>query len=413
MRIDASGNVGLKTTPSAWNTFTASLQIEGASLSGLGANNTALGSNAYYNSAWKYYGTGSATLYQQNAGQHAWSVAGSGTAGNNITFTQAMTLDASGNVGIGTSSPSARLHILTASDETIRLATSTTNPYLSFYESTNRRAYIQYAAGGGGLIIDSEAASAGICFNTQNSERMRIDSSGNVIIGTTTTNNKFRVYLNSSAVGNVTSANFTQDGAGDAALSFLIGAATEWLVGVDNSDSDKFKISNITGGGDFTATGLIITTAGNVSISGSLSKGSGSFRIDHPLPQLTETHQLVHSFVEAPKADLIYRGRVTLVNGKAIVNIDEIATMTEGTFEVLCCDVQCFTTNESDWTPVRGSVTGNILTIESQDALAKSDISWMVIGERKDKHMMDTDWTDDNGKVIVEPLKEIAALESK
>jgi hypothetical protein len=30
----------------------------------------------------------------------------------------------------------------------------------------------------------------------------------------------------------------------------------------------------------------------------------------------------------------------------------------------------------------------------------------MVIGERKDKHMMDTDWTDENGKVIVEPLKE-------
>jgi hypothetical protein len=31
----------------------------------------------------------------------------------------------------------------------------------------------------------------------------------------------------------------------------------------------------------------------------------------------------------------------------------------------------------------------------------------MVIGERKDKHMMDTEWTDENGKVIVEPLKTI------
>jgi hypothetical protein len=31
----------------------------------------------------------------------------------------------------------------------------------------------------------------------------------------------------------------------------------------------------------------------------------------------------------------------------------------------------------------------------------------MVIGERKDKHMMDTEWTDENGKVIVEPLKPI------
>ena len=32
-------------------------------------------------------------------------------------------------------------------------------------------------------------------------------------------------------------------------------------------------------------------------------------------------------------------------------------------------------------------------------------ISWLVIGERKDKHMYDTDWTDENGRVIVEPLK--------
>jgi hypothetical protein len=94
--IDTAQNVGLKTTPSAWNTFTSSLQIDGSSLSGLGANNTALASNAYYNSAWKYYGTGSATLYQQNSGLHTWQYAGSGTAGNNITFVEAMRITSSG-----------------------------------------------------------------------------------------------------------------------------------------------------------------------------------------------------------------------------------------------------------------------------------------------------------------------------
>ena len=79
--------------------------------------------------------------------------------------------------------------------------------------------------------------------------------------------------------------------------------------------------------------------------------------------------------------------------------------MTDGTFVILCRDVQCFTTNESDWTPVKGSVSGNILTIEAQDNTSTANISWMVIGERQDKHMHDTDWTDKNGKVIVEPLK--------
>jgi hypothetical protein len=53
---------------------------------------------------------------------------------------------------------------------------------------------------------------------------------------------------------------------------------------------------------------------------------------------------------------------------------------------------------------VRGSVTGNQLTIESNNASSAACISWLVIGERCDKHMFDTDWTDDNGRVIVEPL---------
>jgi len=140
-------------------------------------------------------------------------------------------------------------------------------------------------------------------------------------------------------------------------------------------------------------------------VDGALSKGSGSFRIEHPLPEKSATHQLVHSFIEGPQADLIYRGKVVLIDGKASVNIDAAATMTEGTFEVLCRDVQCFTTNESGWTAVRGKVTGNILTIEAKDADCVDEISWMVIGERQDPHMMETDWTDDNGKVIVEPLK--------
>ena len=81
--------------------------------------------------------------------------------------------------------------------------------------------------------------------------------------------------------------------------------------------------------------------------------------------------------------------------------------MTEGTFEALCREVQCFTTNETDWTPVRGKVTGNILNIEAQDLTSTASISWMVIGERKDPHIMETPMTDENGKVIVEPLKRV------
>jgi hypothetical protein len=147
-----------------------------------------------------------------------------------------------------------------------------------------------------------------------------------------------------------------------------------------------------------------IRNDGAVTVFGSLSKGSGSFRIKHPLISKKNTHQLVHSFIEGPQADLIYRGKIRLNAGKAIINIDEASTMTEGTFEALCREVQCFTTNETGWDAVKGKVTGNILTIESQNTESTDEISWMVVGERQDEHMIDTEWTDDEGKVIVEPL---------
>jgi len=88
------------------------------------------------------------------------------------------------------------------------------------------------------------------------------------------------------------------------------------------------------------------------------------------------------------------------------VNLDEAARITEGTFEALCTNACCFTSNESDWTAVRGSVSGNILTIKAQDPASDADVCWMVIGERKDQHMLDTNWTDENGRIITEPLKQ-------
>ena len=161
------------------------------------------------------------------------------------------------------------------------------------------------------------------------------------------------------------------------------------------------------GGGSANVTESFRINRTSCTVVGSLSKGSGSFKIDHPLKP--DTHHLVHSFIEGPQADLIYRGKATLVNGSATVNIDDAAGMTEGTFVALCREVQCFTSNESDWDAVRGSVSGNVLTIECQNQNSSATVSWLVIGERKDKHMYDTDWTDENGKVIVEPPK-VAAL---
>lgn len=159
-----------------------------------------------------------------------------------------------------------------------------------------------------------------------------------------------------------------------------------------------------------TAERMTINSTGAVSVAGAFSKGSGSFKIDHPLPPMADTHHLVHSFVEGPQADLIYRGTVDLVAGTAQVNIDTASNMTEGTFGALCRDVACWTSNEDGWTAIKGSVVGNMLTVTAQDDTCTDSISWLVIGERCDPHMIETEWTDDDGKVIVEPLKEQAEV---
>jgi hypothetical protein len=195
----------------------------------------------------------------------------------------------------------------------------------------------------------------------------------------------------------------------DANYYLTVASSTPYL-NFDSNDYISYSRSSNTMNFAIGGSTIATMTSTGLAVTGALSKGSGSFRIEHPLPALTETHQLVHSFIEGPKADLIYRGKAELVAGAASVNIDTVSTMTESTFVLLCRDVQCFTTNESDWTPVKGSVSGNILTIVAQDDTSTATISWMVIGERQDKHIMETEWTDEDGHVIVEPLKPVDAV---
>ena len=111
MRLDSSGNLGLGVTPSAWGSANIAAQI-GARMSLWSAgSSTIISNNQYRNSANAriYLQSGYAAEYQQDAGNgaHVWLTAPSGTAGNAISFTQALTLDASGNLLLGGTSAGA------------------------------------------------------------------------------------------------------------------------------------------------------------------------------------------------------------------------------------------------------------------------------------------------------------------
>jgi hypothetical protein len=111
--VTETGNVGIGVTPStAWNTG-SNLQV--GALGALYHNQTLGATDLTYNSirtgtdTYQYLNVSSlqASRFQQRDGSFRWFNAAAGTSPNAIAFTQAMTLDASGNLGVGTTNPAA------------------------------------------------------------------------------------------------------------------------------------------------------------------------------------------------------------------------------------------------------------------------------------------------------------------
>jgi hypothetical protein len=150
---------------------------------------------------------------------------------------------------------------------------------------------------------------------------------------------------------------------------------------------------------------MTIANAGTVNVVGTFTAGTKTFQIPHPLPELNDTNYLIHGCLEGPRLDLIYRGVVTLVAGSATVDLDEAAGMTAGTWALLCRDAQVFSSNETGWYHVRGTVSGSTLTIECEEGICTDTVSWMVVAERQDDEIRAQSSTDDEGHLMIEPLQ--------
>ena len=149
---------------------------------------------------------------------------------------------------------------------------------------------------------------------------------------------------------------------------------------------------------------------GNLSVTGSLSKGSGTFDIQHPLSE-NENERLCHSFIEGPRCDNIYSGKKQLINGIVTVNLDNECVesvdcgMTQGTFEALNKNTRVYLQNNNSFDRIRGTINGNILTIICENTQSNDVIDWMVMGERKDKFIKEWARTNTNGSMITEYTK--------
>jgi len=140
------------------------------------------------------------------------------------TFTEKMRITHSGNIGIGTT-PNALLEIKSSSPE--------------FRVTDGGGDYAQFRYNGGQLTITSDetgAVSGLMAFRTNATERMRIDSSGNVGIGTSSPNYKLDIEDTGDAALRIKTSD--TGGGDDAILRLEIGGTTaESMIFFGDADS--------------------------------------------------------------------------------------------------------------------------------------------------------------------------------
>ena len=169
-----------------------------------------------------------------------------------------------------------------------------------------------------------------------------------------------------SLIGGISTGGSGGDGA------FLVGA-----LGVGTGKKGGRGLVAIPGGGAGGATaGLAGEFLGDVSVSGTLSKGGGAFKIDHPLDPANK--YLYHSFVESPDMMNIYNGNIaTDQNGEAVVELPEWFEALNKGFRYQLTVIGTFAQ-----AIVAEKVKGNRFTIKT--SAPNVEVSWQVTGIRKD-----------------------------
>jgi hypothetical protein len=326
--------------------------------------------------------------------------------GDNATGAErlAIQLD-TGNVGIGTTSPGAKLHVAGPMRAgSLRWGGTTTAP-----------PYVYSDEDGSGLFMEQVGTAAA-------NSRMRLQSSvtgaqasysqffidpangfsfvsdgtanGNVGIGTTSPTTKLDIgggmratsgIFGSIAFGTTTGvvatgASGTNGGdgvEGIGANGFGTGGRGVVAFGGAAASSAGFGGDGVVGvRGTGNTDGRAGFFTGNVSIAGTLSKGSGSFKIDHPLDPANK--YLYHSFVESPDMMNIYNGNIiSNEKGEATVTLPEY-------FEALNRDFryQLTVIGTVAQAIVADKVKNNRFIIKTTEP--NVEVSWQVTGIRKD-----------------------------
>jgi hypothetical protein len=192
MTLNTSGNLGLGVSPSAWLSTAKAIQIN--SLVSVERNSVEayVGHNFFYNSSNSptYIANGFSSRMGLYQGSVFFDVAPSGTAGNAISFTQAMTLDASGNLLLASTSP-------VGSRNEIRLGGNASGSAITMGRSGVNKALIQLDSGDN--LYFENTANANTIFTTNNLVRLTIAGTGAATFSSSVTANGFYANAGNSA----------------------------------------------------------------------------------------------------------------------------------------------------------------------------------------------------------------------
>ncbi|MDC0061236.1 tail fiber domain-containing protein [bacterium] len=223
VRIDATGNVGIGTTTPSYQLHVAGggdLLVEdtGGGSAHIRLKSTASGTTT---SHWKLKTNAANTFFIDNDTQS----------------TSALTILANGNVGIGTTAPQEKLHVYTTG--TSRVEAEGTTGFAAFKATNNSGSY--------GWYVDDSADKFHLYDFTDNADRITVDGSGNVGIGTASPNSLADLH-----VADTSDARIWLDATSGSTLELYAGSGTSIFnrsnsflsFGVDNTE--KMRIN--TGG---------------------------------------------------------------------------------------------------------------------------------------------------------------------
>ena len=171
LRIDASGNVGIGTVPSAWGGAVDAVQTSAGSVWGYLTSDLHLSQNQYWNGSSRIYSTtAAASEYRLGLGGHFWYTTPSGTAGTAVTQIERMTLDASGNFFVGATALTANANFF---------GTSPGNAFSDFGHVAgvgSGVAYTRFLYAGSVIGSITQNGTTGVLYTSPSDYRLKEDS---------------------------------------------------------------------------------------------------------------------------------------------------------------------------------------------------------------------------------------------